>query len=63
MKHVTLEQDMHMPCRVQCNCAHSDRNGWSFSPIAGIEYQEGRLYIMCRHCGRVNMWKEGAMSE
>jgi len=40
-----------MRAMIQCNCAHTDRNGWSYSPIACIEWQEGRLYIMCQHCG------------
>ena len=53
MKPVTLTKDQSMRCMIQCNCARSDGNGWSLSPRAAIEYQEGRLYIMCDYCGRL----------
>jgi len=56
MTPITLVHDMHMDCWVQCGCAHTDKHGYSLSPAAGIEYQEGKLYIMCRHCGRIRMW-------
>jgi hypothetical protein len=58
MKPVTLTRDQSMRCMVQCNCARSDRNGWSLSPRACIEWQEGRLYIMCEHCGRLEFNQE-----
>jgi len=51
MKPATLTKDQSMRAMIQCNCAHADRNGWSYSPVACIEWQEGRLYIMCQHCG------------
>lgn len=58
MNPVTLDRDQSMRCMVQCNCARSDGNGWSLSPRACIEFQEGRLYIMCDHCGRLEFAKE-----
>jgi len=59
MNPVTLTQDQSMRCMIQCNCARSDRNGWSLSPRACIEWQEGRLYIMCEHCGRLEFHDGG----
>jgi len=58
MKPVTLTKDQSMRCMVQCNCARSDPFGWSLSPRACIEWQEGRLYIMCDHCGRLEFAQE-----
>jgi len=59
MKPVTLTKDQSMRCMIQCNCARSDGNGWSLSPRACIEWQEGRLYIMCEHCGRLEFANAG----
>ena len=52
MKPVTLTEDQSISARVRCGCARSDEHGWSLDPYACIEWQEGRVYVMCGYCGR-----------
>lgn len=51
MTPVTLTQDQFMNARIKCGCARSS-HGWSMDVSACIEWQEGKLYVMCNHCGR-----------
>lgn len=53
MEPAILTEDQSIPVHIKCWCAGSDGYGRSLYPRACIEWQEGRLYIMCTNCGRL----------